>query len=121
MSGIVKLIPLPSEGRWLLSDDIFWPTKGYNDWYVVPSGFLTDLMSVPRPFRILLNPANPRYARASIIHDHMVKNPNIPLAVASREFRICLTVDGVHPLLSACLAVLTHLYIKSKRLINNKK
>ena len=52
---------------WELSEDFFYVYGPTCDVIVVPSGFVTDLASIPAVARVRHNPAN--YAEAAVVHD----------------------------------------------------
>ena len=76
MSAYTKslaLAPTPS-GKWRLRDSLQWEVgkKGSGLWVLVPPGFETDLASIPWWARGFLNPADARFAKAAILHDHLL-------------------------------------------------
>lgn len=61
----------------------------------VPRGFETDLASVPALARPLFNPADPRYARAAVIHDYLLALPDFSPVTAAVAFRDALRAADV--------------------------
>ncbi|MGT3245452.1 DUF1353 domain-containing protein, partial [Yersinia enterocolitica] len=60
--------------RWRLVEPFeFWLTNNPDDVIKVPTGYVTDLASVPRVFWALF-PPHGRYAKAAIIHDYLYDN-----------------------------------------------
>ena len=70
---------------------LIW-TGTKNDTFVVPTGFVTDLASVPQ-FMMWLIPPYGAYTEAAILHDylivHLINHPEPALRVPSRD------VDGI--------------------------
>lgn len=83
---------VPNE--WVVLAPLRWREDGRD--LVVPRGFITDLASVPRPLRGLLD-VNGRSRKAAVLHDY-----GYCLQWASREeidalFRRALIAEGMHP------------------------
>ncbi len=72
----------------------FYPGDDKSDVTEVPAGFITDLASVPRIFRVLL-PPDGRYAKAAIIHDYLYDNALRTKKEADRVFLEGMKVLGV--------------------------
>jgi hypothetical protein len=76
---------------WVLTEALTW-TGTQNDVFVVPTGFVTDLATVPRCLHWLISPYG-AYTRAAVLHDWLIteriNHPDPALRVASRD------VDGI--------------------------
>lgn len=79
-------------GRWMLTSDLIWHSD--TERYVVPRGFETDLASIPRIFRWLLN-QNGNSRRPAVLHDYLYRMQPISRAEADAIFRRALEVEGV--------------------------
>lgn len=79
-------------GRWVLLAPLVWDegTTGIT----VPAGFVTDLASVPRPFRNILN-INGRSRRAAVLHDFVYTEQTLTRADCDALFRRALIAEGV--------------------------
>jgi len=107
----MHITPLPHSGKWRVVVGFYWAMVG-GELYLVPPQAETDLASIPRLFRVFLNPANPKYAKAAVLHDQMVKDPSITPAVSSREFLRCLLLHGVHPIVAKIMAISVYFWAK---------
>ncbi len=94
-TGSLALVPMPN-GHWRLSCPLQWEIgrKGSKLWVLVPPGFETDLASIPFWARPLFNPADARFAKASVLHDYLISKGWAPPS-ASAAFAEALTADGV--------------------------
>lgn len=73
------------ESRWKLIRPItYYPNAEIS--YHIPAGFITDLASVPRPFRWLVNTSG-KYSAAAILHDFLMTQEDVSTATADRVFR----------------------------------
>jgi len=79
-------------GRWMLTSDLIWHSD--TERYVVPRGFETDLASIPRIFRWLLN-QNGGSRRPAVLHDYLYRMQPISRAEADAIFRRALEAEGV--------------------------
>lgn len=84
--------------------------KGSGLTVTVPQGYLTDLASIPRPFWWLLQPFDPQYAAAAVLHDFLLSWQSIdgdPFdhATADAIFYEAMRILGV-PLWKAVLMYL---------------
>jgi hypothetical protein len=80
------------EPIWYLIDPISWrPNDGQLGYrpVVVPSGFVTDLASIPRIFWSLL-PPDGEYAYAAVIHDYLYWVQTIARQDADEIFKFCM-------------------------------
>lgn len=75
-----ELVVKPTEiaGDWCLVKPYGYITFVRQRWHEiqVPSGFVTDFASVPRPFRALYESWG-AYGHASVIHDYLCDNPDV--------------------------------------------
>jgi len=62
----------------------------------VPRGFITDLASIPPPFRNLLDINGPS-RRPAVLHDWLYCSQPCSRAEADRLFRFALATEGVGP------------------------
>ncbi|EGA2768707.1 DUF1353 domain-containing protein [Salmonella enterica] len=72
----------------------FYLSDDESDVIEVPTGFITDLATVPRIFWILL-PPDGKYAKAAIIHDYLYGNALRTKKEADLIFLDGMTVLGV--------------------------
>lgn len=101
----LAISPAPG-GRWQLDAPLAWEIgrKGSGLVFTVPAGFVTDLASIPALVRWWLNPADARFAKASILHDAMLADPEFSRATASAEFHGALLANGVTRLKAVIMA-----------------
>lgn len=78
-------------GYWLLLADLEWRDK---ESIVVPAGFITDLASIPRPFRGVLN-QNGNSRRPAVLHDFLYSTRSVSRADADAIFRRALAAEGI--------------------------
>lgn len=65
----------------------------YNDEeFTVPAGFKTDFATIPN-WIPLLRPKNGKWAKASVVHDHLCKTKDLPKGVADRIFYYAMLDD----------------------------
>lgn len=76
----------------MLTSDLIWHSD--TERYVVPHGFETDLASVPRIFRWLLD-VNGTSRRAAVLHDYLYRMQPVPRAIADEIFRRALQAEGM--------------------------
>lgn len=85
--------------EWVLERDLRWVEHfGYGRdplVLVVPRGFITDLASIPRPLRGVLN-VNGRSRRAAVLHDYLYCAQRCTRAAADEIFRRALAAEGVN-------------------------
>lgn len=65
--SILVASPFADGKYWYLREDLRWVSASGEE-YVVPSGFVTDFASIPRPLWSLL-PKWARYGNAAVVHD----------------------------------------------------
>lgn len=78
-------------GYWVLLADLIWYDT---ERIVVPAGFVTDLASIPRPFRGVLN-QNGNSRRPAVLHDHLYVTRSVPRSEADAIFRRALAAEGI--------------------------
>lgn len=79
-------------GEWALVSKLVW--DDHKERIVVPAGSATDLASIPRPLRGILN-QNGRSRRAAVLHDYLYRQGIVPRAGADAVFRRALGADGM--------------------------
>ncbi len=79
-------------GRWVLLSPLVWVDGATT--IEVPDGFVTDLASVPRPFRNVLD-INGRSRRAAVLHDFLYTEQKLTRAECDAIFRKALIAEGV--------------------------
>lgn len=86
-------------GEWIVLRDLVWVDftgPGDRKRIVVPRGFITDLASIPRPLRGVLNQNGPS-RRAGVLHDYLYCSQPCSRSEADGLFRFALACDGVGP------------------------
>ena len=58
-------------GYFLLNEPLIYNSKKLNQQIIVPSGFLTDLASIPRLLWSIFPPFG-KYSRAAVVHDYIL-------------------------------------------------
>lgn len=89
--------------------------KGSGAMIRVPSGFETDLATIPPPARLLFSPADARYARAAIVHDYLLSLPNFSPIVAAIAFRDALVAAAVPAWRVRVMAVAVAIWTAARR------
>lgn len=86
-----------ADGRWRLTAPLAWEIgrKGSGLTFVAPSGFTTDLASIPLVARIAFDRGDARMAKAAILHDAMLADEGWSPATAAAEFHGALAACGV--------------------------
>lgn len=79
-------------GHWVLLSDLIWHAD--SERIVVPAGTSTDLASIPRPFRGILN-QNGNSRRPAVLHDHLYVTRSVPRSEADAIFRRALAAEGI--------------------------
>ena len=80
-------------GQWVLLRDLIWDDGRR---IVVPAGFKTDLASIPRAFRWLLQQNGPS-RKGAVLHDFAYRSHMMTRAKADALFKKALQVEGVNP------------------------
>jgi hypothetical protein len=82
------------DGKWRLTEPLFYESDIAKQTIVVPAGFETDFASVPRlPFVFLL--AGDCADEAAVIHDYLYSSRMLPRATADAVLREASEVMGV--------------------------
>lgn len=81
-------------GYWVLLSPLIWDGE---ERYEVPAGFITDLASIPRVFRWLLE-QNGGSRRAAVLHDYLYRTHVTSRAQADELFSKALKAEGVNPI-----------------------
>lgn len=88
-----------SDGMYYLRAPLSWkpnsPAASFPP-VTVPSGFVTDLASIPRPFWALM-PRDGSYADAAIVHDYLYWMQTGTRLAADEIFRLAMKDLEVHP------------------------
>jgi hypothetical protein len=79
-------------GYWVLLADLIWHSD--TERIVVPAGTSTDLASIPRPLRGVLN-QNGNSRRPSVLHDYLYVTRSVPRSDADAIFRRALAAEGI--------------------------
>lgn len=69
----LRFKPIQKEEKYELAEDYIYSINGYC--ITVPKGFLTDLASIPLPFRIFF-PKDGDYTPAAVVHDYLYSEHN---------------------------------------------
>lgn len=77
-------------GHWVLLSDLEWQSD--TEHYLIPKGFETDLASIPRIFRWLLN-QNGGSRRPAVLHDYLYREQPVSRAIADEIFRRALQAE----------------------------
>jgi len=96
-SQALPLVPNAATRRWETIAPLWFEIggKGSGAMICVPSGFETDLATIPPPARLLFSPADARYARAAVIHDYLLSLPDFSPLTAAVAFRDALRAAQV--------------------------
>ena len=101
-----RLILEAVDGGWQLTQPFIYYSELLNRDIEVPTGYVTDLASVPRLFRFIVPVANAKNRRAAVVHDYLCTNPEGLVKdqkQADQVFREALGVVGVGRFRSAAL------------------
>ncbi len=88
---ILVASPFADGSYWYLRNDLHWLSASGEE-FVVPTGFVTDFASIPRPFWWLL-PKWARYGNAAVVHDFNYWEQKIDRKAADRAM-----VEGMQDL-----------------------
>ena len=91
---------------WQLTQPFIYHSELLNRDIELPTGYVTDLASVPRLFRFIVPVANAKNRRAAVVHDYLCTNPEGLVKdqkQADQVFREALGVVGVGRFRSAAL------------------
>lgn len=98
VDGMAKLSRFV-EPIWFLLAPISWRPNVLQPDYppvTVPTGFVTDLASIPRPFFSLLRPDG-EYAYAAIVHDYLYWDQSGSRDEADNVLKLCMKDFSVSP------------------------
>jgi hypothetical protein len=101
-----RLIMEAVDGGWQLTQPFIYHSELLNRDIEVPTGYVTDLASVPQIFRFIVPVANAKNRRAAVVHDYLCTNPEGIVKdqkQADQVFREALGVVGVGRFRSAAL------------------
>lgn len=79
-------------GYWYLDAPLIWDDGEIR--IEVPTGFLTDLASIPAPMRGVLN-TNGRSRKPAVVHDYLYQSGKLARKAADRLFLTMLVAEGV--------------------------
>lgn len=94
------LIAKAVEGGWELQQELVYTSDLIGTTVTVPTGYTTDLASVPRIFRWLVPVANAKNRKAAVVHDYLCTH-GVELGIvrsqkkADMVFREALGVEGL--------------------------
>jgi hypothetical protein len=94
------------DGGWRLHAPLVYYSDVLGRTVTVPTGYVTDLASVPRLFRFIVPVANAKNRRAAVVHDYLCTHPEGLVKdqkQADLVFREALSVVGVGRFRSAAL------------------
>ena len=98
MAKFVNIPPLdigdkPEE--WVLTESCIYQSDLWKPKITVPTGFVTDLASIPRIFRLLF-PKNGHHRAAAIIHDYLCRlKLDFSRVLADKIFLEAMKLQGV--------------------------
>ena len=101
-----RLIMEAIDGGWQLTQPFIYHSELLNCDIEVPTGYITDLASVPQIFRFIVPVANAKNRRAAVVHDYLCTHPDGLVKdqkQADQVFREALGVVGVGRFRSAAL------------------
>lgn len=78
--------------RWTLLADLVYKASGIV--LTIPSGFVSDLASIPALFRGVL-PVNDRHREAAVVHDYLYESQIVTRAEADAIFLVAMEESGV--------------------------
>jgi len=79
--------------KWTLLEPLVWDDGALR--VEVPVGFVTDLASVPKFLKGLLN-VNGKSRKPAVLHDYLYRAKVLPRAEADALFRQALKVEGIN-------------------------
>jgi len=98
MAEFLQIPPLEIHGRshWKLVDELVYLSDLWPDPITVPTGFVTDLASIPRiPGVRALIPQNGAHRAPAIVHDFLVRSDGFDRPLADRIFLEAMEAVGV--------------------------
>lgn len=79
--------------EWVVERPLLYFSKA-GDWYEVPKGFITDLASIPKPLRGLIE-VNGRHRKAAVLHDYLYCTQKVTREEADALFLEAMGMIGV--------------------------
>lgn len=98
MSAFTSVVISPAPNHmWMVGVPVTWELLhlGSGLMVTVPAGFTTDLATVPWWARWLLNPVDPDFAKAAILHDWLLVDPSNSRLEAAAVFHDALLASRV--------------------------
>lgn len=83
--------------EWVVEKDLVYFYEGTR--IVVPKGFITDLASIPRPLRGILN-VNGKSRKPAVLHDYLYCSKLYERSVCDQIFYEALVSEGMNKLLA---------------------
>lgn len=84
-------------GEWVVERDLLYFSKA-GDWYMVPKGFITDLASIPKALRGLIE-VNGKHRKAAVLHDYLYCSQILAREDADALFLEAMELLGVSTVL----------------------
>ena len=69
-----ELVAKAVDGGWMLHEDLVYHSDILGRVVTVPTGYTTDLASVPRLMRWIVPVANAKNRKAAVVHDYLCTN-----------------------------------------------
>lgn len=107
----MKLIPTPNN-TFILGENF-----QYKD-VIIPYGFITNGADVPRIFWIFFPPFKPKYMRAVVVHDFLIKKGQI--GKANQYFKELL-IDAENTFVTRTAIKAVNLYWKFRKIEREKR
>ena len=97
MAKFINIPPLDigDKEQWILHEDCVYQSDLWKPVITVPEGFVTDLASIPRVFRLLF-PKNGHHRAAAIVHDYLCRlKLDFSRVLADKIFHEAMKLQGV--------------------------
>lgn len=96
MAEFIKIpaLKIGRKGQWELTSDLEYESELLPDSVVVPTGFETDLASIPRIFTPLV-PIDGLHRAPAIVHDWLCRNPITSKKITDKVFLEAMKVCKV--------------------------
>ena len=99
MAKFINIPPLDIGAKpeeWVLTEPCIYESDIWQPKITVPTGFVTDLASIPRIFRLLIAPKNGRHRAPAIVHDYLCRlKLDFSRVKADKIFREAMKLQGV--------------------------
>ncbi len=92
LTGLQMTPLLGGDRMWLIDEDLVYYSEIFAGNIVVPTGFVCDLNSIPRPFWVFSPPTD--FPHAGIVHDFLYRFNLVPRAKADAIYREALEACG---------------------------